>query len=68
MKVSKKIRRDIQKYLAETDKPASTREIALKIDRAWHSVQLNCMKLQLAEKIKGMKIGNMNVWTVKDER
>jgi hypothetical protein len=62
MKRSKKIQRHILTFLSKNDTPVSTREIALKISRAWHSVQLNCMKLQLEGRIEGIRIGNINAW------
>ena len=50
-----------------TDKPVSTREVGLKIDRAWHSIQTHCLKLQIEGKIDGFKVGNMNLWVKKRE-
>jgi len=55
----------ILKLLKNSEKPISTREIALKIGRAWHSVNTHCLKLQLAGKIDGYKISNINVWVIK---
>ncbi|MFH1770602.1 MAG: hypothetical protein ABH828_03520 [archaeon] len=62
MKRSKIIQRDILRFLSDKKIPVSTREIALKIDRAWHSVQLNCLKLQLENRVEGIQIGNINAW------
>jgi len=68
MNVGNKIREDILKTIKASDKPVSTREIALKIDRAWHSIQTNCLRLQLDGKIGGFRVGNMNLWFVKTKK
>lgn len=57
------IQKDILKVIEESDRPVSSREIALKIKRAWHSVNTHCLRLQIAGKVNGYKIGNMNVWS-----
>lgn len=60
-----KIDRDILKVLASSKRPVSTRDLALKISRAWHSVQTHCLILQLKGKINGYRISNINVWELK---
>jgi len=65
--IGKNIDRDIIKVLKENEHPVSTREIALKIDRAWHSVNTHCLKLQLQGKIHGFRAGRMNLWEIKGE-
>ncbi|MBI4452014.1 hypothetical protein HY637_01165 [Candidatus Woesearchaeota archaeon] len=64
-KLGKKIELDILKVLQESKIPVSTRDICIKIGRAWHSVQSHCMKLQLEGKITGYRISNLNVWEMK---
>jgi hypothetical protein len=64
-KLGKKIEADILTVLQNSSKPISTRDIALKIGRAWHSVQGHCFRLQLAGKITGYRISNLNVWEIK---
>ncbi|HLC96948.1 MAG TPA: hypothetical protein VJH97_06520 [Candidatus Nanoarchaeia archaeon] len=61
-KRAQKIDKDILQVLDSTEKPISTRDLGSRIGRAWHSVQSHCLKLQLAGKIKGYKISNINVW------
>lgn len=63
--ISTNIRNNILKIIYNSDKPVSTREIGLKINRAWHSIQTYCLKLQLEGKIEGFKVGNMNLWIKK---
>ena len=60
-----KIDRDILKILSSSERPVSTRDIGVKIDRAWHSVMNHCLRLQLKGRINGYKISNMNVWELK---
>ena len=64
-KLGRKIETDILQVLKDSKKPISTRDIALKIGRAWHSVQSHCLRLQLAGKIIGYNISNLNVWEIK---
>ena len=64
-KVSASIRSNILKIIDSSDKPVSTRDIGLRIERAWHSIQTHCLKLQLEGKIDGFKVGNMNLWFLK---
>lgn len=60
-----KIDRDILKVLESSKRPVSTRDICLKIRRAWHSVQTHCLMLQIKGKLVGYKISNINVWEIK---
>ena len=64
-KLGKKIDVDILEVLKNTKIPVSTRDIALKIGRAWHSVQGHCLRLQIDGKIVGYRISNLNVWEIK---
>ncbi|MBR9706217.1 hypothetical protein GOV14_04225 [Candidatus Pacearchaeota archaeon] len=66
--ISVSIRSNILKIIENSDKPVSTREIGLKINRAWHSIQTHCLKLQLEGKIDGFKVGNMNLWVLKPDK
>jgi hypothetical protein len=66
--ISASIRSNILKIIQNSPKPVSTREIGLKIDRAWHSIQTHCLRLQLDGKITGFKVGNMNLWLKKEEK
>ncbi|MEK6984268.1 MAG: hypothetical protein AABX33_06865 [Nanoarchaeota archaeon] len=64
-KLGRKIESDILKVLHEARTPISTRDIAIKIGRAWHSVQGHCLRMQLDGKIIGYRISNLNVWEIK---
>jgi hypothetical protein len=65
VKRGEQIQKKIIDVLNRSENPMSTRDIGLKINRAWHSVQGHCLRLQLAEKIHGFRVGNMNLWVVK---
>jgi len=58
------IDKDILNILSQLDKPASTDEIAQRIDRAWHSVQKYCYILRSEGKIHGFRVGRMNLWII----
>ena len=64
-KLGRKIEADILRVLQASKQPVSTRDIALKIKRAWHSVQGHCLRLQLKGKVNGYRISNLNVWEIK---
>ena len=64
-KLGKKIDEDILKVLSDSEKPVSTRELAERIGRAWHSVQGHCLRFQLQGKVNGYRISNLNVWEMK---
>ena len=66
--VRSNIRNSILKIVQESQNPLSTQEIGSKINRAWHSIQMHCLKLQLEGKIDGFKVGNMNLWTKEKSR
>jgi hypothetical protein len=65
MRTGIKIQKDIVELLALYDRPLSTRELAISLNRAWHSIQHNCLRLQLAGRIRGFRVGNMNLWELK---
>jgi len=64
-KLGKKIDLEILNALKNSKTSLSTRDLALKIDRAWHSVQNHCLKLQLKDKINGFTVTNINIWQKK---
>jgi hypothetical protein len=64
-KLGNEIDQQILAALKEAENPTSTRDLALKINRAWYSVQTHCLKLQVKGKIKGFNVTNINVWELK---
>lgn len=65
MKRAEQIENAIFAVINSSKQPVSTREIGLKVGRAWHTVDRHCLKLQVKGKITGFRIGNVNAW-VKD--
>ncbi len=63
-KLGKRIDSEILKALNKAKNPMSTRDLGLKIGRAWHSVQTHCLKLQIKGKITGFNVTNINVWMI----
>jgi len=60
------IDKDILRLLSQLNQPASTDEIAQRIDRAWHSVQKYCYILKSKGKIHGFRVGRMNLWVIEE--
>lgn len=61
----KEIDEIILKTLSKNERPVSTRDIALKIRVSWHPVLNHCLRLQMAGKVDGFRVGNMNLWVIK---
>lgn len=61
-RLGKKIDQEILEALKKAQNPLSTRDLALRISRAWYSVQTHCLKLQLKGQINGFTVTNINVW------
>ena len=53
------------KVLEKSEHPLTTKEIGLRIDRSWHTVQEHCLKLQLAGKVTCFRAGRVNLWSLK---
>lgn len=64
-KLGKRIDKDIISTLTASENPLSTRDLAIKIGRAWHSVQTHCLKLQIKGVIRGFTVTNINIWELK---
>lgn len=64
-KLGKKIDKEILDTLKASSNPLSTRDLALKVGRAWHSVQTHCLKLQIKGEIHGFTVTNINIWEIK---
>lgn len=66
-KESESIEEQILNLLKNSENPISTREICLRLNHAWHSVNNRCLRLQIEGKIDGFKVGHVNLWTLKRE-
>ena len=56
------LQKEILEELAKSENPLSTQQIAIAIDRPWHSIQTRCLMLQIDGKLKGFKVGRINLW------
>ena len=50
--------------LKVSERPLSTRELCFKIDRAWHTVDSHCLKLQIDGKLGVIRAGNITLWHI----
>lgn len=57
-----KIKEEIIDVLSKSQNPLSTNDICLRLERAWHSIQTNCLRLQLEGRIHGFRAGRLNLW------
>jgi len=64
-KRGKSIDKSLLELLNSENKPVSTRDISIKTKLSWHTVINHCLKLQMAGKIEGYKLSNLNVWFIK---
>ena len=59
---------DILYILKHTHQPLSTRQICLKINRAWHTVNSHCLKLHAENKLNVIRAGNITLWSINNGR
>ncbi|MFH1249031.1 MAG: hypothetical protein V1660_02675 [archaeon] len=57
-----KIKQEIVDTLKEGQNALSTKDVALRLDRSWHSIQTNCLRLQVEGKVEGFRAGRVNLW------
>jgi hypothetical protein len=48
--------------LENSDKPLSTSDLVHSLNRAWHTIDRACLKLQISGKVEGFRVGKMNLW------
>ncbi|MBT4539152.1 HTH domain-containing protein [Candidatus Woesearchaeota archaeon] len=58
----KEVAKQIVRLLNASKQPISTREIAEKLNIAWHTADRNCLKLQLKKKVDCFTIGKATAW------
>ncbi|MBI4010409.1 MAG: hypothetical protein HY361_04465 [Candidatus Aenigmarchaeota archaeon] len=52
----------ILNLIKDAGRPLSTRDIALKLNLAWHTADRYCLKLQLQGKVANFTIGKSTAW------
>ena len=55
----------ILKKLKESQRPLCTREIAEKVNIAWHTAERYLLNLQLKQKVERFVIGKTTAWYIK---
>lgn len=51
--------------LKSSENPLSTSDLALRLKKAWHTIDRACLMLRIEDKINGFKAGKMNLWRMK---
>lgn len=59
------LKKNILKILGSSKNPLSTSDLAVKLEKAWHTIDRACLMLQIDGKVDGFKVGKMNLWRVK---
>ncbi len=59
---------DILYVLKFAHAPLSTLQICDKVNRAWHTVNSHCLKLQTDGKLKVIRAGNITLWSMNNGR
>jgi len=63
--VKKGLHSAIFKFISDSPRPVSTREISERLHIAWHTADRYCLKLQLQEKVSCFTIGRATAWHAK---
>lgn len=56
------LKESILKLLKKAERPISTQEISVELNKPWHSVQTRCLMLQVDKKVVGFRVGRINLW------
>ena len=56
---------EIISELNSSENPLSTSDLALRLKKAWHTIDRACLMLRIEDKIDGFKAGKMNLWRIK---
>ena len=59
------VKQEIIKEIKINENPLSTSDLALKLNKAWHTIDRSCLMLQIDGRIIGFKVGKMNLWRMK---
>ena len=51
--------------LGKSKNPLSTSDLTSRLGKAWHTIDRDCLKLQIEGKVEGFRVGKMNLWRVK---
>ena len=59
------LKKQIVYELKNSKNPLSTSDLSSKLGKAWHTIDRDCLMLQIEGKVEGFKVGKMNLWRVK---
>ncbi len=59
------IKAEVIKELRNSENPLSTSDLALKLGKAWHTIDRACLMLKIENKLDGFRVGKMNLWRIK---
>ena len=59
------LKKNIIDELKKAVNPISTSDLSSKLGKAWHTIDRNCLMLQIEGKVEGFKVGKMNLWRIK---
>jgi Mn-dependent DtxR family transcriptional regulator len=63
--MTEEINGQIIEVLKKTDHLLSTKDIGEAIGKSWHTVQEHCLRLQIAGKVNCLRVGRVNLWSLK---
>jgi len=63
--MKKEVGKNILALLKQSPRPLTTRELAAKLNVAWHTADRYCLKLQLKNKVANYTIGKATAWYAK---
>ena len=59
------LKKQIVYELKNSKNPLSTSDLSSKLGKAWHTIDRDCLMLQIEGKVEGFKVGKMNLWRVR---
>ena len=59
------LKKRIVDELKNSKNPLSTSDLSSKLGKAWHTIDRDCLMLQIEGKVEGFKVGKMNLWRAK---
>jgi len=62
---NKAVREQILNFIQTEEYPISTRQLTLKLSCSWHTVQQQCLELQIKGKIDRLEVTGSHLWTKK---
>ena len=63
--IKRGIEKSILKFIGDSSRPVSTREISTKLNIAWHTADRYCLKLKIQQKVDSFTIGKATAWFIK---